>query len=399
MRRVIGSLGRIAPAAALVAVIGGVTVLMARDGGGGGAAPSVADPHPAAGSFVADDTSLADCAAQACYEQAFGNIVFDGGPRRAFAVFDRELARGGPIEAGCHRIAHYMGAAALARYEGDVGKAFSHGSASCWSGYYHGILEWSFEGVPGERLGIVARELCSEVREQGTFLTYQCVHGLGHGLMITTGYELPDALGACAELQTSWDRKSCRGGVFMENIATGAGSPIEVTGEPRWLREDDLLYPCNHDALVPEEAKDQCYVLVTSRVLQANGYDFGGAARWCHRAEPRWVDVCFQSLGRDSSGFSTYDRRETVRLCRAAGRLLGECLWGAVRDFTSRFAGGEEAARLCDVAPAWFNPRCFEGIGTIFATLHDDPAQRISACRALDRRYARDCIRGAMATA
>ena len=203
----------------------------------------------------------------------------------------------------------------------------------------------------------------------------------------------------CSDLETNWDRDSCRGGVFMENIATGSGSPIQVTGKPRWLRDRDLLYPCNDDRLVPEAAKDQCYVLVTSRVLQGNGYDFPDAARWCRRAEPGWLPTCFQSLGRDSSGFSVYDERMTVKLCRSAGGQVDECLWGAARDFTARFAGGEEAARLCAVGPAWFEGRCFEAIGTIFASIYDRPADRVSACQALEPRYGRQCVRGAMATA
>ena len=388
------------PAALILLALAGFTLISLGGSGdrGGEDGPGIGpglDPHPAAGSFVADGAELEQCDEQACYEQAFGNLVFERGPERAFARFDAAIAEEGPIESGCHRIAHRMGAAGLARYEDSVGEAFAHGSASCWSGYYHGILEASLGADPREQLGADARRLCDDVRDGSTtFLIYQCVHGLGHGLMITTGYGLPDALNACGEQRTEWDQASCRGGVFMENVATAAGSPIEVTGDPDWLDDDDLLYPCTDDEVVPAEAKQQCYIMATSRVLEANGYSFEGAARWCRRAQREWVETCFQSLGRDSSGSSTYDPRQTLHRCRAAREYLDQCLWGAARDYTARFAGGKQAAEFCGLASPRLRPGCFHAIGTIVATLHDGRAQRMRICRSLSGRYARECARG-----
>ena len=394
-----GKLGVVFPIAFIVIAVGGTTALMlgGDDGSDGdGLVPaSPANPHPAAGSFVPDDTEIADCGDDfACLEQAFGNLVYEDGPEQAFRVFDRESAAEGPVQADCHRIAHYMGAAALVRYEGSVGEAFLRGSASCASGYYHGILERAFQGVSAEERSQVAGELCNDVRDQGNFLTFQCVHGLGHGLMITTGYDLPSALSTCGDLQTNWDRDSCRGGVFMENVATAAGSPIQVTGEPRWLRDDDLLYPCNDDELVPGPSKDQCYGMSTSRVLQANGYDFRDAARWCRRAEPAWVVTCFQSLGRDSSGSTTYDPADTVGNCRDAGDYFDVCLWGAARDFVNRYAGGPESADVCVAAPGELRELCFTGIGAALAATFDTPGEQADACARTSERYESACLEG-----
>ena len=387
------------PVVLIVITVGGTTLLMLLGGNSSGSGvpvpASVVNPHPAAGSFVPDDTQIADCADDTgCLEQAFGNLAYDDGPQAAFRVFDRESASDGPVQADCHRIAHYMGAAALARDDGNVGEAFSQGSSSCWSGYYHGILERAFADVPAEDRSEVARRLCAEIRDQGTFLTFQCMHGLGHGLMITTGYDLPSALSVCGDLETNWDRDSCRGGVFMENIATAAGSPIQVTGKPQWLSDDDLLYPCDDDRLVVRASKDQCYIMATSRILQANGYDFRGAAGWCLKAERRWVGTCFQSLGRDSSGASTYDPEATVRHCRAAAGYLDLCLWGAARDYTARYAGGPQAGGLCRAVPANLRRHCFTGIGTALVTTFDEPARRAAACGAISGRFRSACMLG-----
>ena len=55
-----------------------------------------------------------------------------------------------------------MGGAALARFKGDVARAFIDGSPVCASGYYHGVLERGFAGVEDSQLAAKARDLCAD---------------------------------------------------------------------------------------------------------------------------------------------------------------------------------------------------------------------------------------------
>ncbi|HEV3408103.1 MAG TPA: cytochrome c [Gaiellaceae bacterium] len=346
------------------------------------------DAKPLAVTFKPDDTKVSQCKGDsACYEQAFGNLTYEAGPKKALAVFEREIGSPGPIEGNCHRIAHTMGAAALARYDGDVGKAFVQGTAACWSGYYHGVLERAFLGVPDDELGPAAQKMCegSDIRRV-TFIAYQCVHGLGHGLMIYTGYDMPASLRVCDELATSWDQTSCTGGVFMENISSSYGV------KSRWLKDDDLIYPCN---TVAERHKYYCYVMVTSRILPAVGYDWKRTADLCRDSETDWIATCFQSLGRDASGNTRQNPREIAKICRVAGDMERECVYGAARDMSSNYAGGKEAAQLCTTVGRAIRSYCFHGIGTILGTLHPALSERRAACRALTTDYRAACIRGA----
>src|SRR6188474_1714518 len=107
------------------------------------------DAHPAAGSFEPNDTVLADCEADdwPCHEQAYGNLAFEDGPEAAVAAVEEALPTDAAVQGDCHRIVHTIGSAALVRFEGDVGEAFAHGTATCASGYYHGILERAFAGA------------------------------------------------------------------------------------------------------------------------------------------------------------------------------------------------------------------------------------------------------------
>jgi mono/diheme cytochrome c family protein len=342
-----------------------------------------------AAGFQPDHTNLEECGGEfSCLEQAYGNLAYRQGPKVALARFERAISKPSVVERNCHRIAHSIGAASLARFEGDVGPAFAAGTAACWSGYYHGVVERALAGVDDHELPQAARGMCDDADLRGgpTFTLYQCVHGLGHGLMLYTRYDLPRSLKTCDGLASDWDRTSCTSGVFMENLSSSYGI------KSKWLRDDDLIYPCT---AVAERHKLYCYLMVTSRILPVVDYDFAKASRLCRTSDERWVATCFQSLGRDASGHSRQNPSAILRYCRTAGDMMGDCIYGAARDMSSNYAGGEEASVLCEKSPARVRSRCFNGVGTILGTLHQTPGARRAACRAITQRYLADCSRGA----
>ena len=235
-----------------------------------------------AAGFKPDDTKVEDCAEDdfQCFEQAFANIAYED-PEAALDRFDEDIKTPGPIERDCHRIVHAIGAGALSHYDGNVGQAFVAGRASCTSGYYHGILERAFLGIEQSQLGSASRKFCADAEIRKTqFIAYQCVHGLGHGLMIYTGYDLPTSLKTCDKLANGWDAVSCSGGVFMENYQASYGV------KSRWLRDNDLIYPCN---AVAKRHKYYCYDLVTARILPKVDYNWVKAAKECRKSEKGWV--------------------------------------------------------------------------------------------------------------
>jgi mono/diheme cytochrome c family protein len=343
-----------------------------------------------AAGFKPDDTKIEDCSATDfhCYEQAFANISYKDGPKKALDQFDQDIKQPGPIESDCHRIAHAIGAGALSHYDGNVGQAFVAGRPSCTSGYYHGILERAFLGIDQSQLGSAARRFCSDPQiRKSEFIAYQCVHGLGHGLMIYTGYDLPVSLHTCDKLQEG-DRLSCTGGVFMENYQSSYGI------RSRWLKDKDLIYPCDS---VAEKYKFYCYDLVTARILPKVNYNWKKAAAWCRRSEPRWVPVCFQSMGRDASGFTRLDPRRIVKICRVAGSMARECIFAASEDMTYTDVSARRAKNLCTIAPTGTRESCWIGIGEILGSLTRDTQKRKADCDAAAQKEAdrRACYRGA----
>ena len=354
-----------------------------------GSAASAHDAHPVAGKFEPDGQALDDCEPRdrPCIEQAFGNLAYEAGPQEALAEFDRAMASDTDVEANCHRIVHTIGSASLARFDGNVAEAFAAGSASCWSGYYHGILERAFTGVSTDEVGGVARELCSDESIQGNgFLFYQCVHGLGHGLMIYSGYDLPWSLSICDGLATPWEQSSCTGGIFMENISTSYGV------RSNWVRDDDPVYPCQ---AVKERHKLYCYLMVTSRINELNGFRWRETANTCRTVEPTWVGTCFESYGRDASGYTRQDPQRIAELCSYTRPQQASCIYGAARDITSNDAGGERAAKLCAIVASRFRAQCYNGVGTILGSLHATEADRRAACAEVaPRLYRASCLAG-----
>lgn len=388
----------------IVAVVGALAVggsvlgvLLAAGGSSAGTSPSqpgTVNMHPAAGNFRPDHTKLSDCNSERCYEQAFGDVAYYQGPKAALALFQHEMAVDSAINAGCHPIAHYIGAGTLARNDGNIPKSFAAGSSICWSGFYHGILERAFYGISTEA-GLIkaARRVCSDRSlQKDQFLFYQCVHGLGHGLMISTGYDLPFALHVCDRLQTSWDQTSCTGGVYMENINAANGTSIGF--KTSWVRSNDLVYPC--DAAVTRGHRLYCYLMVTSRILAANGYNWQATSRICAHVAKAWVATCFQSFGRDADGTTRQNPVKDKALCKLAGKWEGECVYGVVRDMTADYAGGRQASGFCRIVSARLRGYCYQGLGTILGTLNPTTARRRAACTKFSPRPFLDaCLRGA----
>jgi mono/diheme cytochrome c family protein len=337
-----------------------------------GSATSNTMPAPAG--FKPNKTKLSSCRTgdSTCYLQAFGNLAYREGPRQALALLSQKIATDPAIEATCHPIAHTIGAGALLRFHGNVGKAFGEGNPTCGSGYYHGLLQWKLAGVTPDKVASVARTVCSNAKiRANAYDYYQCVHGLGHGLMLYTRYDLPQALKLCHRLATSYDSVSCTGGVFMENQQSSYGI------QSKYLKKDDLLYPCD---VVQDQDKLYCYLLVTSYILPQVGWDWKKAADWCRKSDANYVQYCFQSYGRDASGSAREDPDGIMQNCSQAGSGERECIFGAVRDILNNDPSDVRSKELCTKVDSQFRSYCTYGIGSIVGTYYSTSAERHAAC-------------------
>src|SRR6266566_1478317 len=94
----------------------------------------------------------------ACYKQAFGNIAYYDGPETALARLATYMKTNQEVSRGCDEIAHSIGHAGYAHFHDNAAQALAHGSMTCWSGYYHGVVERAFAGVPRAKVASLARK-------------------------------------------------------------------------------------------------------------------------------------------------------------------------------------------------------------------------------------------------
>jgi len=226
--------------------------------------------------------------------------------------------------------------------------------------------------------------------------------GLGHGLVANVDADNPKALRFCDALPGDWDRSSCYGGVFMENIMIEwhlrFGAPADGGGHVHYtqksmLREDDPLYPCN---AVAEKYRRECYFIQTSAISMFNDNDFRATAQACDRAPSKHIPTCYQSLGRDISGFTLRDPQRSVDLCLLGDdRYEGHCITGVVREIINFSWRTDDGFAFCSTVPEASRALCYKGVGEHVDSLFPDRAQKASECARAPEAYRASCDEGA----
>ncbi|MFZ2522699.1 MAG: hypothetical protein WAX44_04230 [Minisyncoccia bacterium] len=279
-----------------------------------------------------------------CYNDYYKNLVLKKGVPEAMKVLKDEYSKNQYVVAQCHPLTHVIGHAAVSLYP-TVSEAFTNGDAYCWSGYYHGVMEEVSERIGLNKIAGELNNICKDIpgKEKYSFDYYNCVHGLGHGVMAVSENNLFNSLKLCDNLVGGWEQSSCYGGVYMENII------IEGQGEHTdYLKPSDPLYPCNS---VENKYKSSCYLMQTSYALKVYNQDFSKVFALCRKADTGFEDICWQSLGRDASGSTSSNAEATRAKCYFGEnyRERSNCVVGAVKDFISYFHSDIEAKKFCSI--------------------------------------------------
>ena len=414
-------------AAVTISVVGrgllSPTIDDAARGTGGSGIP--ADSAPEARALFAECRGLAGQEKIDCYQSGLTVELERVGVRPTMKTLDYLALLDRDISRDAHVYAHHVGIEAY-RMSPDVTETFSSCTESFSSGCYHGVIQAYFNDR-GSADAETVEALCEPYKddEQGRWILFQCIHGMGHGLTMFFGHHLPRALEACDLLGDNWDRQSCYGGAFMENVMAatmphhpammlasareedapsdsgntaaghGHGEDRGLAGEKPWKAVDptDPLYPCS---VMAERYQHQCYLMQTSVMLWLNGNDLAAASRSCDVAPPRMRSTCHQSLGRDITA-RTKDPNEAERRCRAGSEpYRGWCYVGVVKGFVDWTSDAESGLTFCRVVDdPGHKAMCYRGLGEEIATLVADDETRASLCAEAEEGYVESCRRGA----
>ena len=226
-----------------------------------------------------------------CHERRYTQLGRRDGPGVALRALAADQKRNGYVRAACHQLTHRIGRAAGSLRGID---ALGAGRPVCASGYYHGVLQAVMSKMGARGAIENAAAICAEVRgdDRSSAEHYNCVHGMGHGFMEVFASDLFESLDGCGELDDSWEKDECTGGVFMENVT----AVDNQTRPSRYLRPKQPLYPCTE---VAEHLWDQCYDWQITYALYVNDSDFAKVFALCAGRSRGERAPCYRGVGGD----------------------------------------------------------------------------------------------------
>lgn len=323
-------------------------------------------------------------------EDALQSAIKESGIKKVMSRLVEESGGGSLWD--CHQQAHQIGRIG---YRVEKEKAFQSCDASCHSGCYHGAMESLLNEKGTIDLASNIDKVCSLF--ETNFGTFECLHGVGHGVLAYLDYDLPEALKECGKLKDSFGQTSCYGGLFMENILTGQGlgASNKPDHETKWVNQDDPYFPC--DKVDPSYAVQyQCYQMQTSWILTLSKYDFDKVVSQCLMAPADMIPVCFKSLGRDIAGHTLRNPREIAELCKKVPENNGyhdRCVEGAVNviiDFWGP-ALKAQATELCMALEGPGKKICYTVLGGRLDGIFKNAGDRKKICSGFEAVYQNLC--------
>ena len=332
----------------------------------------------------------------ACY----GTLVQKTGPAVVLQAL-AELIRSGELDSfvDTHDFAHVVGRQ-TARVFGINGEAFLRCSTEFNYGCQHGFFEQALASSPSAV--DAASDICADLVDTHPSKTvFYCYHGVGHGVMMASAYDLDVALSTCDSFGDRMASDGCWQGVFMENVNA------VMRGEAREgvFSDADPLAPCSR---VAERHKWECYINHAGRLITLFQFSVGEASQACLAASSGFVPACIQSLGLMVSnpawqltlaGPESRSRNleVTVELCgRFPADYRLDCVIGAV-DNILNFDGVvlDRALRYCGIVEDAHREPCYVRIGVALQSQVTDPASRSALCQAVEEPYRTRCLEGA----
>jgi hypothetical protein len=276
------------------------------------------------------------------------------------------------------------------------------------SGCYHGILQRYFDarmGLPLAQSVLLAP--CDGLRgTREQFRLFDCLHGVGHGLMMYHRYDANASLKDCDRLASDWDQRSCYSGVFMEN---NMGARLQMFADEQLgmhrhsmpgpsvvlFKPNDLNYPCD---ATPARYRRECYELQADLILPAVKHDYRKAGAACDGAgTPDLVRECYIGLGRNASGAAAFQYAGIKKRCdHVSPAGVPFCYEGAVRHLAYAPSELPRGVAFCKSLPEGDSrSRCWDGVGLQVGGFFSDSTSRQRACQSELQSDVAACVEGA----
>ena len=192
----------------------------------------------------------------------------------------------------CHNVAHYLGRNLALTVNIDDLVAAEDGT--CNYGLIHGSLEGFAQVADTETFDLHVASVCVQF-DTGSVLRHNCVHGLGHALLIRAGHAGFEAMSDECLVFTPVDRTDCFTAVMMAYSGSGTSLSDDVQ------IDIDPLSPAEVDSAcigLDESFKRKCWEGLWQLYPYAAASDLSPIVDEACRAAPgAYQDVCFSGLG------------------------------------------------------------------------------------------------------
>lgn len=222
-------------------------------------------------------------------------------------------------------------------------------------GCYH-----SFFGIAIHNEGIeILPQLDALCKEAYGEEDTRCQHGIGHGLLVYTGYEnLVEALDLCATFQ--WQETgSCTGGTFMEyNFHTmEEAEGVHYSRDPK----DGVYEPC---ISLPKKFQASCYNEQVQWWLDVfdNNYEYvGNLCKQLAGDHASWA-ACYQRVGNFFTEFNGADYDKIIAICSKMENEEAKylCQEGSTSPMAGVSEFKETHLRICETLSAEAERRCVD---------------------------------------
>ncbi len=250
-----------------------------------------------------------------------------------------------------HYLAHYVGVYIYEKY-GINGASICDEAKSF--GCYHAIMELflSTHGLSRDNIYKV-RDICFEkaAAEKGF---QSCLHGLGHALLTSERYSLPDSLRDC-DLLSNGEEKPCWLGVFMEHWLEAPNGVYS---------KDDPWYPCD---TLPEKYKSVCVSRLPRALYARLGFNFQQVAEVCMGADDKNIEhLCLSGIAYGTSR-KFWNKPEIIqKRCDSIEeeRARTYCVTGAASQLVFWYyaKNPEPALALCNSLSEEFRDKCVKQV-------------------------------------
>jgi hypothetical protein len=309
---------------------------------------------------------------------------------------------------GGHQLAHALGREAVMARGNDatvIGQCRPIFSSGC----FHGVVE----GYLNARGRIDVRALNAMCRSAGDVShpgpIYECMHGLGHGILGAVGLDANLALRYCDQLDGKRYEVSCHEGVFMEAISSalnnhdhmhGAsltkGAQASMHGHAReaghlTLDPVDPYSPCR---TVDSSYAQSCWLFQGFVLLRRLGFDAKAALDACALAPDGWAGRCTEGVGHQLAGLFQRSDQWILQQCkRSRPELQASCVGGALYALVSLDWSGARAVGFCSAAGSPHATACFAALGPLLYAVAPQ-GQLATACTEAAPELQKVCLRG-----